>query len=101
MGMEVAKTELELREAFQRTVDMARNLFGNAAVFVEKFIPAARHIEIQVFGDGQGDVVHCGERECSAQRRNQKVLEEAPSPFVEEHAGSFLRELARDSLGRN
>ncbi|GAA5942647.1 bifunctional urea carboxylase/allophanate hydrolase [Sporobolomyces koalae] len=85
MGMEVAKSEQELREAFQRTVDMSKTLFGNGAVFVEKFIPAARHIEIQVFGDGQGKVVHCGERECSAQRRNQKVLEEAGSPFIDEH----------------
>ncbi|GAA5977812.1 hypothetical protein JCM5350_006186 [Sporobolomyces pararoseus] len=85
MGMEVAKSETELKEAFQRTVDMSKTLFGNGAVFVEKFIPAARHIEIQVLGDGKGNVIHCGERECSAQRRNQKVLEEAGSPFVDEH----------------
>ncbi|GAA5899922.1 uncharacterized protein JCM6883_006034 [Sporobolomyces salmoneus] len=90
MGMEVAKTEAELREAFQRTVDMAKTLFNDPRCFVEKFIPAARHIEIQVFGDGKGNVIHCGERECSAQRRNQKVLEEAPSPFCDENQG--LRE---------
>jgi acetyl/propionyl-CoA carboxylase alpha subunit len=87
MGMEVAKSESELRESFQRTVDMSKTLFGNGAVFVEKFIPAARHIEIQVLGDGKGKVIHCGERECSAQRRNQKVLEEAGSPFIDEHPG--------------
>ncbi|CEQ42611.1 SPOSA6832_04453 [Sporobolomyces salmonicolor] len=85
MGMEVAHDENELRASFQRTVDMTKTLFNNAGVFVEKYIERARHIEVQVFGDGQGKVIHAGERECSVQRRHQKVLEEAGSPFINRH----------------
>ncbi|GAA6031339.1 hypothetical protein JCM8097_005608 [Rhodosporidiobolus ruineniae] len=83
-GTAVCWSEKELRETFQSTLEMTETLFGGG-MFVEKFIPKARHIEIQVFGDGQGKVIHAGERECSAQRRHQKVLEEAPSPFIERH----------------
>ncbi|GAA5995653.1 bifunctional urea carboxylase/allophanate hydrolase [Rhodotorula paludigena] len=85
MGMSICNNEAELRDVFQSTVDMTRNLFSNGGVFVEKYIPRARHIEVQVFGDGQGNVIHCGERECSVQRRQQKVLEEATSPFIDRH----------------
>ncbi|GAA5886536.1 hypothetical protein JCM6882_001679 [Rhodosporidiobolus microsporus] len=83
-GTAVCWDEKELRDSFQSTLDMTETLFGGG-LFVEKFIPRARHIEIQVFGDGEGKVVHAGERECSAQRRHQKVLEEAPSPFILKH----------------
>ncbi|GAA5900385.1 hypothetical protein JCM8208_005347 [Rhodotorula glutinis] len=85
MGMSICTSEKELRDNFESTVGMTKTLFSNAGVFVEKFIPSALHIEVQVFGDGEGKVIHCGERECSAQRRQQKVLEEATSPFIDRH----------------
>ncbi|GAA5984795.1 hypothetical protein JCM10908_003507 [Rhodotorula pacifica] len=85
MGMSVCWNEDELKKAFKSTVDLSQTLFSNGGVFVEKYIPKARHIEVQVFGDGKGKVIHCGERECSVQRRQQKVLEEAPSPFILRH----------------
>ncbi|BGP42796.1 hypothetical protein JCM10449v2_006808 [Rhodotorula kratochvilovae] len=85
MGMSVCWSEKELEEKFDGTVGMTKTLFSNDGVFVEKFIPKARHIEVQVFGDGKGKVIHCGERECSVQRRQQKVLEEATSPFIDRH----------------
>lgn len=80
--MSICWSEDELKKAFKSTVDLSQTLFSNGGVFVEKYIPKARHIEVQVFGDGKGTVIHCGERECSVQRRQQKVLEEAPSPFI-------------------
>ncbi|SOY52325.1 Acetyl/propionyl-CoA/pyruvate/biotin carboxylase, alpha subunit [Cupriavidus taiwanensis] len=71
------------RAAFERTTSEAQGAFGDARVFLEKYIERPRHIEIQVLGDRYGNVVHLGERECSIQRRHQKVIEEAPSPFVD------------------
>ncbi|KAI5481371.1 urea carboxylase [Pseudohyphozyma bogoriensis] len=85
MGMVVCSDASELRKAYASTVEMTKNLFSNAGVFVEKFIPKARHIEIQVFGDGEGNVLDFGERECSVQRRHQKVIEEGGSPFISRH----------------
>lgn len=63
-------------------------------LFIERYYPASRHIEVQVFGNGQGKAIHFGERECSIQRRHQKIIEECPSPFVEKHAG------LREKLGK-
>lgn len=83
-GTAVCTSEAELRLNWQPTLEMTETLFGGG-LFVEKFVPRARHIEVQVVGDGKGGVVHCGERECSAQRRHQKVLEEATSPFIDAH----------------
>jgi propionyl-CoA carboxylase alpha chain len=83
-GLRVAYQEREVREGFTSCRAEARNAFGDDRVFIEKFIEEPRHIEIQVLGDAQGHVVHLGERECSVQRRHQKVLEEAPSPFLDE-----------------
>ncbi|KJA16224.1 hypothetical protein HYPSUDRAFT_147969 [Hypholoma sublateritium FD-334 SS-4] len=90
MGMAVCQDELALKNNFSLTTNRARSLFNNEGVFVERYYPAARHIEIQVFGNGLGDVVHMRERECSVQRRHQKVIEESPSPFCLSHPG--LRE---------
>jgi acetyl-CoA carboxylase biotin carboxylase subunit len=81
-GMRLAHDAEELRRAFERTADEAARAFGNADLFVEKFIVRPRHIEIQVFGDQHGNHVALGERECTIQRRHQKVIEEAPSPIV-------------------
>ena len=83
-GMRIASSAGEVAEGFARAKSEAASSFGDDRVFVEKFITDPRHIEIQVLGDKHGTVVHLGERECSIQRRNQKVIEEAPSPLLDE-----------------
>ncbi|WP_116086729.1 acetyl/propionyl/methylcrotonyl-CoA carboxylase subunit alpha [Tropicimonas sp. IMCC34011] len=82
-GMRVAWTEAEAREGFGSSRSEARSSFGDDRIFIEKFVTSPRHIEIQVLADGQGNCIHLGERECSIQRRNQKVIEEAPSPLLD------------------
>ena len=81
-GMRLAWSEQDVREGFEATKREGLASFGDDRVFIEKFIESPRHIEIQVIGDQQGNVLYLGERECSIQRRHQKVVEEAPSPFV-------------------
>ncbi|MCB1366584.1 MAG: acetyl-CoA carboxylase biotin carboxylase subunit [Rhodobacteraceae bacterium] len=81
-GMKLAKTKKELDYAFQGARSEAKAAFGNDEVYIEKYLTTPRHIEIQVFGDGKGRAVHLGERDCSLQRRHQKVLEEAPGPSI-------------------
>jgi len=81
-GMRLAYSEQDVREGFEATKREGLASFGDDRVFIEKFIESPRHIEIQVLGDQQGNIVYLGERECSIQRRHQKVVEEAPSPFV-------------------
>jgi propionyl-CoA carboxylase alpha chain len=83
-GMRLAFDDGECREGFARATGEAQASFGDARVFIERFIERPRHIEIQVLGDAHGNLVHLGERECSIQRRHQKVIEEAPSPFLDE-----------------
>lgn len=82
MGLQTCDDESELQKAFETVQSRGETLFKNAGVFLEKYYPAAHHIEVQVFGNGQGQVATLGERECSIQRRHQKVVEECPSPFV-------------------
>jgi propionyl-CoA carboxylase alpha chain len=81
-GMRLAYSEMDVREGFEATKREGLASFGDDRVFIEKFIEEPRHIEIQVLGDRHGNIVYLGERECSVQRRHQKVVEEAPSPFV-------------------
>jgi len=83
-GMRVAYSNGEVAEGFARARSEAKSSFGDERVFIEKFITDPRHVEIQVLGDKHGNVIHLGERECSIQRRNQKVIEEAPSPLLDE-----------------
>ena len=83
-GMRVAMNEDECRDGFERATNEARSSFGDTRIFIEKYIQQPRHIEIQVMADGHGNVIYLGERECSIQRRHQKVIEEAPSPFLDE-----------------
>ena len=83
-GMRIAHSRKEVAEGFARANSEAKSSFGDDRVFVEKFIVNPRHIEIQVLGDKHGNVIYLGERECSIQRRNQKVIEEAPSPLLDE-----------------
>jgi len=82
-GMRIAYSRKEVAEGFASSKSEAKSSFGDDRVFIEKFIEEPRHIEIQVLGDKHGNVIHLGERECSIQRRNQKVIEEAPSPFLD------------------
>ena len=82
-GLRVAYDDKEAHEGFASCVNEARNSFGDDRVFIEKFVVEPRHIEIQVLGDAHGNVVYLHERECSIQRRHQKVIEEAPSPFLD------------------
>ena len=81
-GMKVAKNAEELEVAFRTARSEAKAAFGNDEVYIEKYLQKPRHIEIQVFGDGKGKAVHLGERDCSLQRRHQKVFEEAPGPVI-------------------
>jgi len=82
-GMRIAWNDAEAREGFQSSKNEAKASFGDDRIFIEKFVTQPRHIEIQVLGDQHGNLVYLGERECSIQRRNQKVIEEAPSPFLD------------------
>ena len=93
-GMRIANTREEVAESFARSKSEAKSSFGDDRVFVEKFIVNPRHIEIQVLGDKHGNIIYLGERECSIQRRNQKVIEEAPSPLLDEETRKKMGEQA-------
>ncbi len=93
-GMRIVPDESELPRAFATAKAEAEAAFGNGALYMEKFLPVARHIEIQVLGDNYGNVLHLGERECSIQRRHQKLLEESPSPVVDEDLRRRMGEAA-------
>jgi propionyl-CoA carboxylase alpha chain len=93
-GMRIALNRQEVSEGFARARSEARSSFGDDRVFVEKFIVNPRHVEIQVLGDKHGHVIYLGERECSIQRRNQKVIEEAPSPLLDEETRRKMGEQA-------
>ena len=106
-GMRIAYSKAEVAEGFARSKSEAKSSFGDDRVFIEKFITNPRHIEIQVLGDKHGHVIYLGERECSIQRRNQKVIEEAPSPLLDpatrkkmgEQAVALARAVGYDSAG--
>ena len=85
MGLLTCQSEKEVRESFKIVQSRGETLFKNSGLFIERFYPSSHHIEVQVFGNGQGKAIHFGERECSIQRRHQKVIEECPSPFVIKH----------------
>lgn len=93
MGLQTCSDEDELRRAFETVQSRGEALFKNAGVFLEKYYPAAHHIEVQIFGNGKGGVATLGERECSIQRRHQKVIEECPSPFVTQKHPELRRKL--------
>ena len=82
IGMIIANDEEELHRALESAQRIAANTFGISSVYMERYIPHARHIEVQILGDAQGNVIHLGERECSIQRRHQKLIEESPSPAL-------------------
>ncbi len=93
-GMRIAWNDDETREGFQSSKNEAANAFGDDRIFIEKFVTQPRHIEIQVLGDTHGNLIYLNERECSIQRRNQKVIEEAPSPFLDAKTRKAMGEQA-------
>jgi propionyl-CoA carboxylase alpha chain len=93
-GMRIARNDEECRNSFERAANEARSAFGDDRMFVEKYIQEPRHIEFQIIADSHGDVIHLNERECSLQRRHQKVIEEAPSPFLDEATRQEMGEQA-------
>ena len=93
-GLRFVEREEELRSAFERVTSEAESFFGDSAVYAEKFVVSPRHIEVQVLGDQHGNLVHVGERECTLQRRHQKVVEECPSPVVDEEMREQLGAMA-------
>ncbi len=93
-GMRIVRAESELAAAMEAAADEARAAFGDPTLYMEKLIERARHIEIQVLGDAHGNVVHLGERDCSTQRRHQKLIEEAPSPAIDPELRRALGEAA-------
>ena len=106
-GMRIAHSKADVKEGFVRARSEAKSSFGDERVFIEKFITDPRHVEIQVLGDKHGNVIYLGERECSIQRRNQKVIEEAPSPLLDaatrkkmgEQAVALAKAVGYDSAG--
>jgi len=91
-GMRVVRSEAELIDSISLTQQEAKQFFGNGMVYMEKFLENPRHIEVQVLADGQGNAVHLGERDCSMQRRHQKVVEEAPAPGITAETRKFIGE---------
>ena len=99
-GMKVAKSPDELEVAFRTARSEAKAAFGNDEVYMEKYLQKPRHIEIQVFGDGKGHAVHLGERDCSLQRRHQKVFEEAPGPVITPEQRARIGKICADAVAK-
>ena len=99
-GMKVAKSAAEMPIAFRSARAEGKSAFGNDEVYIEKYLTTPRHIEIQVFGDGKGKAVHLGERDCSLQRRHQKVFEEAPGPSISAENRAAIGKVCADAVAR-
>lgn len=99
-GMKVAASAADMERAFQTARAEGKSNFGNDEVYIEKYLTTPRHIEIQVFGDGKGNAVHLGERDCSLQRRHQKVFEEAPGPAISSEERARIGKVCADAVAR-
>ena len=99
-GMKVAQSAADMEQAFMTARAEGKAAFGNDEVYIEKYLTTPRHIEIQVFGDGKGKAVHLGERDCSLQRRHQKVFEEAPGPIITEEERAKIGKICADAVAR-
>jgi len=97
-GMKVANDESEMSEAFHTARTEAGAAFGNSAVYIEKYLATPRHIEVQVLGDGKGGGIHLGERDCSLQRRHQKIWEEATSPVIDDAARKKIGDICANAI---
>jgi acetyl-CoA carboxylase biotin carboxylase subunit len=99
-GMKVAQTAADMEQAFHSARAEGKAAFGNDEVYIEKYLTTPRHIEIQVFGDGRGNAVHLGERDCSLQRRHQKVFEEAPGPCITPELRARIGKVCSDAVAK-
>ena len=99
-GMKLARSAAELETAFRTARAEGKAAFGNDEVYIEKYLSTPRHIEVQVFGDGKGNAVHLGERDCSLQRRHQKVLEEAPGPSISPELRARIGQTCADAVAK-
>ena len=99
-GMKVAQNAGEMERAFMTARSESKAAFGNDEVYIEKYLTTPRHIEVQVFGDGKGRAVHLGERDCSLQRRHQKVLEEAPGPAISAEERARIGKICADAVAK-
>ena len=99
-GMKIAHTSTDLENAFNLAKVEAKASFGDDTVYIEKYLNAPRHIEIQIFGDKHGNAIHLGERDCSLQRRNQKVLEEATSPVIDDNQREKIGNIAAQAISK-
>jgi acetyl-CoA carboxylase biotin carboxylase subunit len=99
-GMKVAQTAADMESAFMTARAEGKSNFGNDEVYIEKYLTTPRHIEIQVFGDGKGRAVHLGERDCSLQRRHQKVFEEAPGPSISAEERAAIGKVCADAVAK-
>ncbi len=99
-GMKVAQTAADMETAFGTARSEAKAAFGNDEVYIEKYLTTPRHIEIQVFGDGRGNAIHLGERDCSLQRRHQKVFEEAPGPAISAEERAEIGRICADAVAK-
>ncbi|MFP4098790.1 MAG: acetyl-CoA carboxylase biotin carboxylase subunit [Alphaproteobacteria bacterium] len=97
-GMQVVRSADQFKEAYDTARSEAKANFGDDTVYIEKYLEKPRHIEIQIFGDSHGNAVHLGERDCSIQRRHQKLVEECPSPALSEEKRNYIGELAADTV---
>ncbi len=96
-GFRVALSEDKLSDAFEGAAREGEKFFGDATVYLERYLPDPRHVEVQVLADGHGNVIHLGERDCSLQRRHQKLVEEAPAPAVDEELRAMIGKIATDA----
>ena len=96
-GFRVALTEDEIEEAFEGAAREGEKFFGDATVYLERYLPDPRHVEVQILADGEGNVIHLGERDCSIQRRHQKLIEEAPAPMVDAEMRERIGKIATDA----
>lgn len=99
-GMRFVHDESSLEKSFKEAKKEAKNAFDDDRIYVERYIPKARHIEVQVVGDGKGDAVHLYERDCSIQRNNQKLIEEAPAAVLSDDSRKFITETTRDAIAK-
>ena len=99
-GMKVAETAADMEQAFMTARAEGKAAFGNDEVYIEKYLSTPRHIEIQVFGDGKGHAVHLGERDCSLQRRHQKVWEEAPAPVIMQEERNKIGKICAEAVSK-
>jgi len=97
-GMKIVRDEAELDSQIQQARQEAKAAFGDDTVYIEKYLGDPKHIEFQVFGDGEGNAIHLGERDCSVQRRHQKVIEEAPSPVISAEQRAHMGEVVRKAM---